>query len=92
MSLRIRAYALFTLLVACVAMAQTPPPTAKGAWLLLPDRVWTGDGDAAHPGWAVLVRDGAIVAAGPAAQLDAGDAQRLELPGATLQQRVIDAP
>ena len=38
---------------------------AQGRRLLLPDRVWTGDGDAAHAGWAVLVRDGAIAAVGP---------------------------
>ena len=67
MSFRIRALALLSLLVACVASAQSPPAQqGKGAWLLLPDRVWTGEGDAAHAGWAVLVRDGAIAAVGPA--------------------------
>ena len=91
MSFRIRALLMLSLLVACVASAQTPPTQAKGAWLLLPDRVWTGEGDAAHAGWAVLVRDGAIAAVGPAAQLDAGDAQRLALPGATLLPGLIDA-
>ena len=92
MSFRIRAFALLSLLVACIASAQSPPaPAAKGAWLLLPDRVWTGGEEAAHAGWAVLVRDGAIAAVGPAAQLDAGDAQRLELPGATLLPGLIDA-
>ena len=73
MSFRIRAFALLSLLVACIASAQSPPaPAAKGAWLLLPARVWTGGAEAAHAGWAVLVRDGAIAAVGPAAQLDAG--------------------
>ena len=37
------------------------------------------------------MRDGAIAAVGPAAQLDAGDAQRLELPGATLLPGLVDA-
>jgi len=91
MSLRIRLLVLLSLLFTCLASAQSPQPPAKPAWLLLPDRVWTGEGDAAHAGWAVLVRDGAIVAVGPAAQLDAGDAQRLELPGATLLPGLIDA-
>lgn len=92
MSFRIRALALLSLLIACAASAQSPPAQqGKGAWLLLPDRVWTGEGDAAHAGWAVLVRDGAIAAVGPAAQLDAGDAQRLALPGATLLPGLIDA-
>jgi len=92
MSLRFPLLALLSLLLACVASAQSPSePPAKSAWLLLPDRVWTGEGDASHAGWAVLVRDGAIVAVGPATQLDAGDAQRLDLPGATLLPGLIDA-
>jgi imidazolonepropionase-like amidohydrolase len=65
--------------------------TPKGDWLLLPDRVWTGDGDAAHAGWAVLVHDGAIAAVGPAASIHAPtNAQRVELPGATLTPGLID--
>lgn len=92
MPLRSRLLVLLSLLVTCVASAQAPSPSpAKSAWLLLPDRVWTGEGDAAHAGWAVLVRDGAIAAVGPAPQLDAGDAQRLELPGTTLLPGLIDA-
>ena len=92
MPFRIRAFALLSMLVACIASAQSPsPPPATTAWLLLPDRVWTGEGDAAHAGWAVLVRDGAVAAVGPAAQLDAGDAQRVDLPGATLLPGLIDA-
>lgn len=91
MSMRIRLFALLSLLLACAASAQSPPPPAKTAWLLLPDRVWTGEGDATHAGWAVLVRDGAIAAVGPVAQIDAGDAQHLALPGATLLPGLIDA-
>ena len=37
--------------------------------VLLPDRVWTADGDASHHGWGVLVRDGAIAAVGPTERL-----------------------
>ena len=91
MSFRIRALALLSLLVACAAYAQSQSPATKTAWLLVPDRVWTGDENAAHAGWAVLVRDNAIVAVGPAAQVDARDAQRIELPGATLLPGLIDA-
>ena len=57
----------------CLAMLFTLAPlfaTASDApardTLLLPDRVWTADGDAAHPGWAVLVHDGKVAAVGPA--------------------------
>ncbi|WP_049622134.1 metal-dependent hydrolase family protein [Frateuria defendens] len=65
--------------------------TAKGDWLLLPDRVWTADGDAAHNGWAVLVHEGAIAAVGPAASIvvPAG-AHRVTLRGATLTPGLID--
>src|SRR5690348_14348706 len=70
------------------ARAATPP---RGTWLLLPDRVWTADGDAAHAGWAVLVRDGTIASVGPAASIDApADAQRIALPGATLLPGLVD--
>ncbi|MGO4552047.1 amidohydrolase family protein [Lysobacter sp. 2RAF19] len=62
----------------------------KPAYLLQPDRVWTGEG-AAHAGWAVLVRDGAIVAVGDANTIDVpGDVQRIALPGATLVPGMID--
>lgn len=91
MSRRSRLFALFVLFITCVASAQSPPLSAKTDWLLLPDRVWTGEGAAAHAGWAVLVHDGSIAAVGPTARIDAGDAQRLELPGATLLPGLIDA-
>jgi len=78
---------LLLLLCSLPASAATP----KGDWLLLPERVWTGDGDAAHSGWAVLVHDGAIAAVGPAASIQAPPgAQRVELPGATLTPGLID--
>lgn len=82
---------LLALLLALAAVAATAAEPPRGSWLLLPDRVWTADGDAAHAGWAVLVRDGAIAAVGPAASIDApADAQRIALPGATLLPGLID--
>ncbi len=59
--------------------------------LLLPERVWTADGDTAHNGWAVLVHEGAIAAVGPVDTIKApADAQRIALPGATLTPGLID--
>ncbi len=79
--------ALLLLLCSLPATAATP----KGDWLLLPERVWTGDGDAVHRGWAVLVHDGMIAAVGPAASINApADAHRVELPDATLTPGLID--
>ncbi len=59
--------------------------------VLLPDGVWTADGDATHHGWGVRVHDGAIAAVGPAAALDApADATRIDLAGTTLTPGLID--
>lgn len=84
--------ALFPLLCLLLPMvAHGSDGTAKGDWLLLPERVWTADGDAAHAGWAVLVHDGTIAAVGPATGIQApAGAQRVELPGATLTPGLID--
>ncbi|KRE95022.1 amidohydrolase [Frateuria sp. Soil773] len=82
-------YALACAAALCALAAHAATP--KGDWLLLPERVWTGDGDAAHAGWAVLVRNGAIAAVGPRASIEApGGAQRVELPGTTLTPGLID--
>ncbi len=81
--------ALAALLLAGASTVMAASP--KGDVLLLPDRVWTADGDAAHPGWAVLVHDGAIAAVGPAASIQApAGAQRIALPGTTLTPGLID--
>jgi imidazolonepropionase-like amidohydrolase len=79
-------------LLACVVLLATPPPAvaAGAAYLLRPDRVWNGVEDASHAGWAVLVRDGVIVAAGPEHGIDAGDAQVVDLPGSTLVPGLVD--
>lgn len=82
------------LLVALLAVTALPAfaaDTPKGDVLLVPDRVWTAEGDASHSGWAVLVHDGAVAAVGPVAGIQASsDARRVELPGATLVPGLID--
>lgn len=78
--------------VMLAVMAATASATgAKGDVLLVPDRVWTAEGDAAHAGWAVLVHDGAIAAVGPANTIHApAGTQRIALPGTTLTPGLID--
>ena len=74
--------------IAPLAVAAEAP--AKDA-LLLPDRVWTADGDAAHTGWAVLVHDGKVAAVGPAAGIAApAGVERIALPGATLTPGLVE--
>ncbi len=81
--------ALAALLLAGTSTAMAASP--KADVLLLPDRVWTADGDAAHPGWAVLVHEGAIAAVGPEASLHVpANIQRIALPGTTLTPGLID--
>jgi imidazolonepropionase-like amidohydrolase len=80
-----------TLLVACLLVLASGAAGADGtAYLLHPQRVWNGTDATSHAGWAVLVRDGAIAAVGPADSLDAGNAQRIELPGTTLVPGLVD--
>jgi imidazolonepropionase-like amidohydrolase len=57
--------------------------------LLRPARVF--DGAQIRDGWAVLVRDGRITAAGPAGDVSAAGARVIELPGMTLLPGLIDA-
>ena len=77
---------LLATLLACASL-----PAAAADTLLLPDRVWTGEGNQPHAGWAVLVHDGTIAAVGPNASIHApSDAKRIELPGATLLPGLID--
>ena len=79
-------------LFACALAFVMQPSGAAGKadYLLRPDRVWNGTDDVSHAGWAVLVRDGAIVAVGPANGIDAGEAQVIDLPGTTLVPGLID--
>lgn len=65
--------------------------TAAPATLLKPAKVWTAeDAGPPHEGWAVLVKDGKIAAAGPVAQIDATGAEVVDLPGATLIPGLMD--
>lgn len=76
---------LAVFLFSCVAGALAARPV-----LLVPERVWTGEG-AAHSGWSVLVAEGKITAAGPSAGLAVPlDAERIELPGKTLVPGLMD--
>ncbi|MBS0215536.1 MAG: amidohydrolase family protein [Proteobacteria bacterium] len=82
---------LAALLIALLPLFARAAEPASTSILLVPDRVWTADGDAGHAGWVVLVRDGKIVAVGPAASVSVpADAQRIELPGTTLTPGLID--
>ncbi|MDB6162634.1 MAG: amidohydrolase family protein [Xanthomonadaceae bacterium] len=72
-----------------VALAPARAMDAQ-AVLLQPARVWTGEA-ASHPGWVVLVRDGAIAAVGPAATVDVpAGTRRIALPGTTLTPGLMD--
>lgn len=86
--------AFSTLLLAIATAAAGAADTSQAAndqtILLRPERVWTGDGDAAHAGWVVLVRNGAIAAVGPRDKVEAHDARQIDLPGATLVPGLID--
>ncbi|HEX6909098.1 MAG TPA: amidohydrolase family protein [Longimicrobium sp.] len=78
-------------LLAALSLAAGPALAAQqpNVVLLRPDRVF--DGEEVHAGWAVLVRDSLIAAAGPAASIAApADARVIELPGATLMPGMIE--
>ncbi|ATC32485.1 amidohydrolase family protein [Caulobacter vibrioides] len=79
------------LLTALALMLSPGLAMAAPAVLLKPAKVWTAE-NAGPPreGWAVLVKDGKIAAVGPAAQIDASDAEVVELPGATLIPGLMD--
>lgn len=81
-----------SILLAIVAFAApTIAVNAGHDTLLLPDRIWTAEGNTTHTGWAVLIHDGTIAAVGPAASIHAPEgAQRIELPGTTLTPGLID--
>lgn len=73
-----------------LSLATAAHATEPRAMLLTADRVWTGEGEA-HKGWAVLVVKGHIDAVGPLATISApADAERIDLPGATLLPGLID--
>lgn len=83
--------ALLILLPLQAFAASAGPTTGKRDVLLVPDQVWTADGDAAHRGWAVLVHGDRIAAVGPLEAIKPpADAQRIALPGTTLTPGLID--
>jgi len=77
------AAALATLLMGAAA----PRAEAQSSVILRPDRVF--DGERMHPGWAVLVRDGRIAAAGPSIPATPG-AREIELTGTTLLPGLVE--
>jgi imidazolonepropionase-like amidohydrolase len=68
-------------------------PAAPGHPVLLkPDRVFDATGEAAHPGWVVLVQGDTIAAVGPAESVRAPQGtETVALPGLTLLPGLIDA-
>ncbi len=76
---------IFALLMSTSLKADPPPSTS---FLLRPAAVF--DGKEIHAGWAVLVRGDKIAAAGPVAEISAGDAQRIDLPNDTLIPGMIE--
>jgi imidazolonepropionase-like amidohydrolase len=78
---------LLLLGAALPSFAAEPTPT----YLLRPDKVWTGDDDTSHRGWAVLVRGGIIIAVDDENKLQIpDDVHRIDLPGTTLTPGLID--
>jgi imidazolonepropionase-like amidohydrolase len=74
-----------------LALGLSACAAAAAPVVLLPARVWTGDGDAVHTGWAVLVDNGKISAVGPADGIGApAGAERIELPDTTLTPGLTD--
>ncbi len=78
------------LVVAAPSHAQQTPPA--GPVVLRPARVFDGVASEPHPGWVVVVQGGAIVAAGPAAEVKVPEGARVvDLPDATLLPGLVDA-
>jgi len=71
--------------VATPAAAESVPRV-----LLQPDAVWTAGQAAPQAGWVVLVEGQKIAAVGPKAQVAAGTAQVVALPGTTLIPGLIE--
>ncbi|MFL5386164.1 MAG: amidohydrolase family protein [Longimicrobiaceae bacterium] len=84
----LRNLAALLLLAAPAAAAQAAPPPQPV--LLRPARVFDGVDAQPHEGWVVLVREGRIAAAGPAASVSAAGARVIDLPGTTLIPGMIE--
>ncbi|NYE60560.1 imidazolonepropionase-like amidohydrolase [Duganella sp. 1224] len=82
---RNRLTVLFSLVIGLFSSAAVAADT-----LLTPDQVWTGEGQP-HANWAVLISGSKIAAVGPVEQLNIpADAERINLPGATLIPGLMD--
>jgi imidazolonepropionase-like amidohydrolase len=79
-----------SLVVVLLTLVGSFQPAAATATLLRPARVFDGE-NAVHEGWAVRVRGDRIDAVGPAAEIAAGDARTIDLPGLTLLPGLIEA-
>jgi imidazolonepropionase-like amidohydrolase len=84
--MRIR-FPLSPLFAAVMLAGAQSPTSAQEALVLRPDRVF--DGERAHDGWTVLVRDGRIAEAGPDVRAPS-DATEIRLPGTTLLPGLIE--
>lgn len=72
--------------LASSALPADPPPATS--FLLRPAAIF--DGREMHAGWAVLVEGEKIAAAGPVAEISAGNSQTIDLPNDTLIPGMIE--
>src|SRR5471032_1508794 len=79
---------LLLVILASVALPQSPAREPGAVTLLKPARVF--DGETMHEGWAVRVRGDRVEAAGPLASLDASGAMAVELPDTTLMPGLVE--
>ncbi len=85
------ALTLLSFVPAPASAQRVPAAPADAVVLLVPDRVFIGTEDAAHTGWAVLVRGDRIAAVGPRDGVTVpANARRVDLPGTTLMPGMID--
>lgn len=86
-----RLISVVLLAAAGAAASAQPGAPASSAVLLAPDRVFTGNEEAAHDGWVVLVRGDRIAAVGPRGQVEApSGTPTVMLPGMTLLPGFIE--
>ena len=77
-----------TTLLALAVSIIASPLSGQTTYLLRPDAVF--DGDELHPGWVVMVRDGAIQDAGPEGRIDFSGVVPIDLSGHTLMPGLIE--
>lgn len=77
-------------ILALLATVVAAPQAQAETYLLQPDAVWTAGQATPQAGWVVRVDGQKIVAVGPKAQVAAGGAQVVPLPGTTLIPGLIE--